>query len=621
MSLFLSSLVGSYAGTLIQKHKEERDRQDKEREAELGLIQSAMRSGQLSPDQMNAAFKRSEEIISEYTHKKKGGFSLGNLIGKFQDVGGQPQAGAAATSGRRPAGGAAATAPAAQPPAKVNLGQLPSRSSSFMLSLPQSDQIDDSSSTRANNFQRNRAWSKSGPYTTKLSPQQEIQFEDWVSKNGIPWTDTPDADYDMRGFWLAMRNGDPTAVRSAKNHHFPDRWKTPYDATFSNQSQYALPNAPHWDGNRLVLTPSQNQSVNLGQPPARTAQRQMNLGAVPSAQEQPFSLKFTSPEEVAYNIAKQQAKGKLDAADEDMKRRFADAVSQAMQSGMTKLQALEWAAPIIGIKTQVRPHAISYMGPNGEKLPGWQTEDGQVYDQNGQVVPNAVEWTAPRAMPTAKLKTVGSAPFSITEPNGKVWTKSDIKNASPEIQRQWQDAEDTYQQNIRDKAAQQARQNALVLDRMTSADQRRYVFKELQDYRPVQQLYDRMAQTMQQVEKQGFITGPQSTLLLAGHMGVTMGQVKGMRTTIQWIRENAAARPWDQSVQVAIQKVSEGGIISMDQARQFLGQVKDSADVQRETIEQDASAYGVKISLPPTSSSENENEIIGKLLNRYAPKR
>lgn len=119
MGSFLSSLVGGYANTMLQRHKEERDREDKEREAELGLIQAAMNSGQLPPDQMQAAFKRADEIIHEYTGKgkgKKGGFSLGNLIGRFSDVGGEGQ------------GGAAATGATAAPPSKVSLGTPPARS-------------------------------------------------------------------------------------------------------------------------------------------------------------------------------------------------------------------------------------------------------------------------------------------------------------------------------------------------------------------------------------------------------------------------------------------------------------------------------------------------------------
>lgn len=87
-------------------------------------------------------------------------------------------------------------------------------------------------------------------YSTILGPQQEQQFQSWVSQNKIPWQDSPAADYDMRGFWKAMVSGDPNAKR-AGNLHFPDTYKTPYHQTFSNQSIYSGPDAPHWEGDVL----------------------------------------------------------------------------------------------------------------------------------------------------------------------------------------------------------------------------------------------------------------------------------------------------------------------------------------------------------------------------------
>jgi hypothetical protein len=126
MASFISSLVGGYANTLIQKHKEERDREDKSKEAELALIQSAINSGQLPPDQMRAAFERSEEIINEYTGKKsKGQFSLKNLIGQFPDTNQQKTSPAASTSAAPQNRTAAASPAAAQP--KVSLGAPPAR--------------------------------------------------------------------------------------------------------------------------------------------------------------------------------------------------------------------------------------------------------------------------------------------------------------------------------------------------------------------------------------------------------------------------------------------------------------------------------------------------------------
>lgn len=88
-------------------------------------------------------------------------------------------------------------------------------------------------------------------YTTYLTPAEEAQFQSWVKANRIPWQDTPNADYDMRGFWKAQQSGDPNAQRAA-NLHFPDTWKTPYHHLFSNESMYATPDAPRWIDNRLI---------------------------------------------------------------------------------------------------------------------------------------------------------------------------------------------------------------------------------------------------------------------------------------------------------------------------------------------------------------------------------
>lgn len=93
---------------------------------------------------------------------------------------------------------------------------------------------------------------KPGPYKTELNPNEEQQFQEWVKTNSVPYEDSPNPDYDMRGYWKALISGDPRA-RQAENKHFPDTWKTPYHKSFSNESMYALPTAPTWKGNKLVL--------------------------------------------------------------------------------------------------------------------------------------------------------------------------------------------------------------------------------------------------------------------------------------------------------------------------------------------------------------------------------
>lgn len=101
---------------------------------------------------------------------------------------------------------------------------------------------------------------KPGPYVTSLSPSDEGNFQDWVKSNNVPFDDSPQSDYDMRGYWKAMAAGDKNAKTEINpdDHlpHYPDTYKTPYHKTFSNESMYATPDAPHWEGDKLVPTPT-----------------------------------------------------------------------------------------------------------------------------------------------------------------------------------------------------------------------------------------------------------------------------------------------------------------------------------------------------------------------------
>lgn len=95
-----------------------------------------------------------------------------------------------------------------------------------------------------------------GPYSTRLSYTDELEFQKWVRDHRIPYEDTPRADYDMRGYFQAMRRGDPNAQTQVSafdgKPHFPDTYKTPYHETFSNESMYATPNAPRWDEKNVL---------------------------------------------------------------------------------------------------------------------------------------------------------------------------------------------------------------------------------------------------------------------------------------------------------------------------------------------------------------------------------
>lgn len=116
-------------------------------------------------------------------------------------------------------------------------------------------------------------FAKPGPYTTTLAPEEEKQFQSWIKKNKVPFeNDSPTSDYDMRGFWKGLNAGDPhaqTGINSVDHKlHYSDWWKTPYHETFSNESQYALPTAGHWEGEKFIPPTKTPETEALAHPPA-----------------------------------------------------------------------------------------------------------------------------------------------------------------------------------------------------------------------------------------------------------------------------------------------------------------------------------------------------------------
>jgi hypothetical protein len=97
-----------------------------------------------------------------------------------------------------------------------------------------------------------------------------MAFKQWTGGNKVPFDVNAKGptDYDMRGFYRGQQQGDPRAVRSPDNGHFPDIWKTPDHATFSNESMFAKPGAPSWTGNQLI-SPGGRIVADEGRPPAQ----------------------------------------------------------------------------------------------------------------------------------------------------------------------------------------------------------------------------------------------------------------------------------------------------------------------------------------------------------------
>lgn len=111
-------------------------------------------------------------------------------------------------------------------------------------------------------FDRNKDYLADGDHTyqTQLTPEEEAQFQQYIAdksdKQDIGRDDAPD--YDMRGWWKAMKAGDPKAEmqivtdKHGTLKHRSDWWKTPYHESFSADSQWAGKKAPKWKGDQLV---------------------------------------------------------------------------------------------------------------------------------------------------------------------------------------------------------------------------------------------------------------------------------------------------------------------------------------------------------------------------------
>lgn len=97
-------------------------------------------------------------------------------------------------------------------------------------------------------------------YSTVLPQMDEFQFRQWLKQNNVPFDpNAPVTDYDMRGFYQAARQQQPNMTTQVNPNdqliHYPDRFKTPLHRSFSNESQWAGPNAPGWINDSQLATP------------------------------------------------------------------------------------------------------------------------------------------------------------------------------------------------------------------------------------------------------------------------------------------------------------------------------------------------------------------------------
>jgi hypothetical protein len=108
-------------------------------------------------------------------------------------------------------------------------------------------------------------------------------------------------------------------------------------------------------------------------------------------------------------------------------------------------------------------------------------------------------------------------------------------------------------------------------------------------------------------------TGAESMLALSTHLTTTFGNVKGARITKDMIEHHLGARGITDSALVAVQKLTNGDVLSPDQWDAFKGLISQSRNLSWGTVQKEAKRRGVDVSgsLPddvknPSTTKQND---------------
>jgi hypothetical protein len=99
---------------------------------------------------------------------------------------------------------------------------------------------------------------------------------------------------------------------------------------------------------------------------------------------------------------------------------------------------------------------------------------------------------------------------------------------------------------------------------------------------------------MGQIKKQGYVTGPQSMMMLSLHIASTFGNVKGVRMGQDMIEHHLKARDLPQNLEVMAQKVRRGGVISVEQANEFYRLIQDRRRIGWKTAQDEYNRWSAQ---------------------------
>lgn len=121
-------------------------------------------------------------------------------------------------------------------------------------------------------------------------------------------------------------------------------------------------------------------------------------------------------------------------------------------------------------------------------------------------------------------------------------------------------------------------------------------------------------------------TGAQSMVALSTHLSTTFGNVKGARITKDMIQEHLGARSISDAALVAMQKFTNGDVLSPEQWNAFHDLIKQSRDLSWKTAVKEAQRKKIPVDfLPPDlqglSSDGGGSVTADELLKKYPPKK
>lgn len=183
-----------------------------------------------------------------------------------------------------------------------------------------------------------------------------------------------------------------------------------------------------------------------------------------------------------------------------------------------------------------------------------------------------------------------------------------------------------------EKTGERADQRAL-----TSRDERRIDQHDkayVQPAEAVEKSYEMMDNAYREYKDaeakgQKLPTGAQSMVALSTHLSTTFGNVKGARITKDMIQEHLGARSISDAALVAMQKFTNGDVLSPDQWDAFHDLIKQSRDLSWKTAVKEAQRKKIPVDfLPPDLQGESGGEAGGgsgmtadDLLKKYPPKK